>query len=150
QVCEEVRSKRRDTLNSRCQRWLMSHKAVSPEAKAKQLLCEILPDDARQEFLERERFHYTGKVGVYRISRNSQTEVYRNGRLIASGCLQLTIFAPSYDRMTAEYLILRNDEQLYWSRANIFPVQRFMRLRIAAVAVLDIALLVKLVLDYVY
>src|SRR5215468_2237009 len=86
---------------------------VAPEVKAKQLLCEILPNEALQEFLEKDSFHYKGKIGVYRICRDSQTEVYRNGRLAASGCLQLTIFAPTYDRMAAEYLILSNDERLY-------------------------------------
>ena len=124
--------------------------AVSPEAKAKQLLCEILPDEALREFLERDRFHYSGKVGLYRISRNSQTEIYRNGGLVASGCLQLTIFAPSYDRMAAEYLILSNDEQLYWTKANIFPVRRFGDFRLVAVALLDLALLLKLLFDYLY
>ena len=125
-------------------------KRVSPEKKAKELLCEILPEQARRQLLENDCFHHTGKVGMYRISRNSQTEIFRNGRLVASGCLQLTIFAPSYDRMITEYLLLCNDERLYWTKANIFPIQRFPRLRLVAVALLDVALLVKLVLDYLY
>lgn len=123
---------------------------LSPEAKAKQLLCQILPPKALQQFLQKDCFEHTGKVGTYRIYRNAQTEIFRSGRLVASGCLQLTIFAPSYDRMVAEYLLLSNDERLYWSKANIFPVQRFSRLRIAAVALFDLALLAKLVLDYLY
>ena len=125
-------------------------KEVSPEAKAKQLLCEILPDTALQELLEGDCFQHTGKVGVYRISRNSQTHIYRSGRLVATGCLQLTIFAPTYDRMAAEYLILSNDERLYWTKANIFPVQRLRHFPLVAVALLDLGLLLKLVLDYLY
>src|SRR5262245_60833244 len=97
--------------------------AITPEAKARRLLCEILPARALKEFLEKDYFHYYGTLGVYRISRDSQTEIYRKGRLAASGCLQLTIFAPSYDRMVAEYLLLSNDEQLYWTKDNIFPAR---------------------------
>ena len=123
---------------------------VSPEAKAKQLLCEILPGKAMNQFLEKDCFDHAGKVGVYRIFRNSQTEVYRNGRLVATGCLQLTVFAPSYDRMIAEYLLICNDERLYWTKANIFPIERFSRLKLAAVALFDAALLLKLIVDYLY
>jgi len=113
-------------------------------------LCEILPEEALKEFLEKDSFHHYGKLGVYRISRDSQTEIYRKGRLAACGCLQLTIFAPSYDRMVAEYLILANDEQLYWNKANIFPARPTFDLRLLAVAVLDLTLLLKLVFDYLY
>jgi hypothetical protein len=124
--------------------------AITPEAKARRLLCEILPTRALKEFLEKDYFHHYGKLGVYRISRDSQTEIYRKGRLAASGCLQLTIFAPSYDRMIAEYLILANDEQLYWIKANIFPARPIIDFRVLAVAALDVTLLLKLVLDYIY
>ena len=124
--------------------------AITPEAKARRLLCEILPARALKEFLEKDYFHHYGKLGVYRISRDSQTEIYRKGRLAASGCLQLTIFAPSYDRMIAEYLILANDEQLYWTKANIFPARPIIDFRVLAVAALDVTLLLKLVLDYIY
>ena len=117
---------------------------VTPEAKSKQLLSEILPLRAVQEFLEKDYFHHVGKLGTYRICRNSQTEIYRKGRHAASGCLQLSVFAPSYDRMAAEYLILSNNEQLYWTKANIFPARRAIDFRIAAAAVLDFVLLLNL------
>ena len=119
---------------------------VTPEAKSKQLLCEILPLRALQEFLEKDCFHHVGKLGTYRICRNSQTEIYRKGRLAASGCLQLSVFAPSYDRMAAEYLILSNNEQLYWTKANIFPARRAIDFRIVAAATLDLVLLLNLAL----
>src|SRR5262249_51649481 len=124
--------------------------ATTPEAKARRLLCEILPARALKEFLEKDYFHHYGKLGVYRISRNSQTEIYRKGRLAASGCLQLTVFAPSYDRMVAEYLILANDEQLYWTKANIFPARPTIDFRVLAVFALDLALLLKLLFDYIF
>lgn len=119
---------------------------VTPEAKSKQLLCEILPLRALQEFLEKDYFHHVGKLGTYRICRNSQTEIYRKGRRAAAGCLQLSVFAPSYDRMAAEYLILSNNEQLYWTKANIFPARRAIDFRIVAAAALDFVLLLNLAL----
>jgi len=128
---------------------LHAPETVRPETKARELLCEILPKKALQEFLENDFFHYEGKIGLYRISRESQTEVYRYGRLAATSCMQLSIFAPSYDRMVAEYLILSNDEHLYWNKANVFPVRPRLDFRVVAVGLLDFALLLKLVLSYV-
>jgi hypothetical protein len=121
---------------------------VPGEVKARQLLCEILPPNARQEFLEKGFFHHQGKVARYKICRNSPTEVYRNGRLAASGCLQLTIFSPTYDRMAAEYLILKNDEPLYWTKANIFPIRPRFDLRLLAIILFDLALLLNLICNY--
>jgi len=46
--------------------------------------------------------------------------------------------------MAAEYLILSNNEQLYWNKANIFPARRAIDFRIAATAVLDFVLLLNL------
>ena len=62
---------------------------------------------------------------TYRISERSQTEIHANGgRPSATACMQLSIPAPSCDRMIAEYLILKNDEALYWKIANVFPLER--------------------------
>jgi hypothetical protein len=121
---------------------------MPPEVKAKQLLSEILPKDAWRELSGKGYFHHQGKVGIYKICRESQTEIYRNGRLLATSCLQLTIFAPSYDRMAAEYLILNNDEQLYWTNANIFPVRRAIGFRVLAIGILDLGLFLMLVFNY--
>ncbi len=121
----------------------------SARAKARQLLCEVLPEDALHEFLAEGFFHHKGKAGVYRIGEGAQTEIYRNGRLCAAACLQLTIPAPGCDRMLAEYLILKNDEALYWSKANIFPAKhRLFEPLAVLMAILDLALLLKLGLDY--
>ena len=65
----------------------------------------------------------------------------------ARACLQLTIPAPSCDRMIAEYLMLRNDEALYWRKANIEPVQKSNgKIATVLMAALDLALLVNLLL----
>ena len=121
----------------------------SAGTKARELLCAILPEKALHEFLTKGFFHYEGKVGVYRICQHSQTEIYRNGRLSATACLTLTNFAPSCDRMIAEYLILKSNEALYWNKANVFPAEnRIFNLPLLAMTALDLALGLKLVLDY--
>jgi hypothetical protein len=121
----------------------------SPDLRAWHLLCEILPQDALEEFLTKGFFHHRGKVGVYRISHANRTEIYRNGRLSACACLQLSIPAPGYDRMIAEYLILNSDENLYWTKANVFPVEsRLLHPCTIAMLIVDAALLLNLVISH--
>ena len=120
----------------------------SARVKARRLLCEILPENALREFLTKGFFHYQGKGVIYRICEQSQTEMYGNGRLTATACLQLSIPAPGCDRMIAEYLILKNDEALYWNTANVFPAKtKVFDSRLFLVVMLDLALFLKLVLD---
>ena len=121
----------------------------SASAKARKLLCEILPKTALREFLTKGFFHYEGKGVIYRICEQSQTEMYRNGRLFATACLRLSIPAPGCDRMIAEFLILKNDEAFYWNTANVFPVKlKSFDFRLFLVATLNLALFLKLVLGY--
>src|ERR671923_45826 len=67
-------------------------------------------------------FQISGKRGNYVISPYSQTEIRdsSSGRCVAYACLQLSIPAPTYDRMVAEYLLIKNAEDVYWKTANIF------------------------------
>jgi hypothetical protein len=90
--------------------------------KARQLLHSVLPENAWTELEERGVIQYEGKRGTYVISPYSQTEIRdsASGRCIAYACLQLSIPAPTYDRMVAEYLLIRNAEDIYWKTANIF------------------------------
>ena len=90
--------------------------------KARQLLRSILPDSAWSEMEEKGIIQLAGKRGTYVISPYSQTEIRDcvSGRCVAYACLQLSIPAPTYDRMVAEYLLIRNSEDLYWKTANIF------------------------------
>jgi hypothetical protein len=121
----------------------------SPLFKARELLCSILPPEAREEFLLQDAFHYRGKRASYRICRSSQTEIYWNGHLGGNACLQLTVPTPSYDRMIAEYLILNTDETLYWSKANILPSKRLAySLPELMLSALNIILLINLVVDH--
>jgi len=106
------------------------------------LLCEILPEKARTEFLATGSFHYEGNGVTYCISERSQTEIYTEGRASATACLQLSVPAPGCDRVIAEYLILKNDEPLYWKVANVLPLH-YKRLdsRLLLILMLDLALL---------
>lgn len=77
----------------------------------------------RQRIFEMIR-HQEGQRGRYTISPYCQTLIEdRHGKCIAYACLQLSIPAPTYDRMVAEYLLIKNDENLYWKTANVFPRQ---------------------------
>jgi hypothetical protein len=90
--------------------------------KARQLLRHILPEHCWSEMEEKGVIQYPGKKGTYVISPYSQTEIRdpNSGRCIAYACLQLSIPAPTYDRMVAEYLLIKNAEDVYWKTANIF------------------------------
>jgi len=120
-------------------------KGNSATAKARRLLCEILPHNARQDFLMTGSFVHEGDGVSYRISERSQTQIYVNGHHSAIACLQLSIPAPGCDRMIAEYLILKNDERLYWNLANVLPLEttRFDYRLLLALA-FDVTLLVNL------
>jgi hypothetical protein len=90
--------------------------------KARQLLRSILPENAWSELEEKGIIRLEGKRANYVISPYSQTEIRdcSSGRCVAYACLQLSIPAPTYDRMVAEYLLIKNAEDVYWKTANIF------------------------------
>ena len=90
--------------------------------KARDLLHQVLPDDSWRQFADKGIVQVTGKRGHYLISPCSQTEIRDRitGRCLAYSCLQLSIAAPHYDRMVAEYLLITNAEEVYWKTANIF------------------------------
>jgi len=117
----------------------------SATASARRLLCEILPEKSRQEFLTTGSFYHEGNGVVYRLSERSQTEIYTNGHHSATACLQLSMPAPGCDRMIAEYLILKNDERLYWRVANVLPLgSRRFDYRLLLITVFDLTLLLNL------
>ncbi len=90
--------------------------------KARELLRSILPESSLTKFEETGVVWVSGKRGTYLISPCTQTEIHdlKTGRCVAYACLQLTIPAPDYDRMVAEYLLIKNAEDVYWKKANIF------------------------------
>src|SRR6266581_8450905 len=90
--------------------------------KARQLLRSVLAEAEWGELEEKGVIQLSGKRGSYVISPYSQTEIRdsSSGRCVAYACLQLSIPAPTYDRMVAEYLLIKNAEDVYWKTANIF------------------------------
>ena len=118
--------------------------------KARQLLRQILPDRSWSDLEEKGIIQISGKRGTYVISPYSQTEIRDNvsGRCLAYACLQLSIPAPTYDRMVAEYLLIKNAEDVYWKTANIFS-RSGNEFGIAALFLIafDIALFVNLMLE---
>jgi hypothetical protein len=97
--------------------------------KARQLLRQVLPEKSWNELEEKGTIQYTGKRGT---------------------CLQLSVPAPTYDRMVAEYLLIRNAEDVYWKTANIFS-RSGNEFGIAALFLIafDIALFVNLLLEVI-
>ena len=94
--------------------------------KARQLLRSVLPESSWSDLEDRGVIQIGGKRGNYVISPYSQTEIrdLSSGKCVAYACLQLSIPAPTYDRMVAEYLLIRNAEDVYWKTANIFSGNR--------------------------
>lgn len=90
--------------------------------KARQLLETVIPEKSWMELQEIGIIRITGKRGIYEISPYNQTVIrdIKTGRCVAYACLQLSVPAPSYDRMVAEYLLIRNAEDVYWKTANMF------------------------------
>jgi hypothetical protein len=90
--------------------------------RARNLLQEVISEKEWGEFEDRGTFKVMGKRGRYILSPYSRTGILdrETNRCIAYSCLQLTIPAPHYDRMVAEYLLIKNTEDTYWQTANIF------------------------------
>ncbi len=90
--------------------------------EARQLLRSVLHETEWVDLEEKGVIQLSGKRGNYVISPYSQTEIRdaSSGRCVAYACLQLSIPAPTYDRMVAEYLLIKNAEDVYWKTANIF------------------------------
>jgi len=119
--------------------------------KAHRLLTSLLKKNERNEYMETGFLRVNGRKHSYVLAAHGQTEVRdKRNRLIAYACLQLTVAAPVYDRMIAEYLLLKNDEDLYWRTANIFrrgPVRVAQEVIVVALVAFDIALAVNLLLE---
>jgi len=92
------------------------------EARAQQLLISLLPKPLRKEFEREGILSIEGASGKhYLILSSGQTSIFDrpHGRLVGCACLQLTVPAPVFDRMIAEYLLITNDERLYLRTANV-------------------------------
>src|SRR5512138_3315169 len=123
---------------------------LAAEVKAKNLLRRVLPETQWEQFRDTGILEVAGWRGIYRISTRDLTRLLdaQTRRSRASACLQLTVSAPVNDRIIAEYLLIQNDEDLYWRTANVFPAA--LENRILAqflVAALDTLLLILLIVQ---
>ena len=122
--------------------------AVVARQRSYSLLCSLLPDEERASFRSKCFLDVSTASGrVYRIYPFQQTEIFKRDRLESYACLQLTVRAPVFDRMIAEYLILRNDEPFYRSNAHIYSAR--VDSKFATACLLLIALNVALVLNLI-
>jgi hypothetical protein len=130
--------------------FMSGHDDEQPQEKARRLLHSVLPDDLRIKMKRENAIQITGKRGIYILSPDRLTEIrdVSTGRRLGGSCLQLSIAAPAYDRMLAEYLILKNAEDFYWKTANIFD-QSSVNLGVSLLAVLDFLLFVHLLLELI-
>jgi hypothetical protein len=119
----------------------------SAHEKARQIARLVLPDATWEVFDQKGFITFTGKRAIYIIRPGCQTEIRNTatGRQMGQACLQLSIPAPSIDRMVAEYLLLKNAEDLYWNTANIFG-HTTEGIREYLVAAIDFALLFHLLM----
>ena len=121
------------------------------EIKGKDLLREILPDPLWTEFEQKNVISVRGKKGLYKISARAQTAFLgRSTEHNAYLCMRLgDDCAPTFDRMAAEYLLIKNAEDVYWNHVNVFffsGEQVFSIIEVLLV-VLDAALFVNLLLE---
>ena len=120
----------------------------SPIERARETLRSVLPDEMWSRVMEKGVIEFTGTRAAYTISPDSTTVIrdLATGRAVGRACLQLSIPAPAYDRMIAEYLLLRNAEALYWKTANIFD-QNYPDLPVVIFGVLDVCLFLHLLIQ---
>jgi hypothetical protein len=94
----------------------------SADTRARELLRRVLPERQWAQFSETGVLDVPGSRGTYRICAGDLTRLFNSQtrQPFANLCLQLMVPAPVYDRILAEYLLIRNDEDLYWQTANVF------------------------------
>ena len=95
----------------------------SSENGARELLRSILSDTEWNQFYQTGTLQIAGKAGIYRLRTTGPTQVLdsETHRLVTTTRLQLATAASARDRVIAEYLLIRNDENVFWQTANISP-----------------------------
>ncbi len=124
------------------------NKTLTPDARARELLRHVLTERQWTQFDETGVFEVSGSRGTYQMSCRELTRVLdpQTSRLLVTTCLQLSVSAPAPDRLIAEYLLILNDEDLYWRTANVFPTGTDNRsLAVFLVLLLDVFLFAVLV-----
>ena len=78
----------------------------TPDGRARELLHSILSKQEWKQFSQTGVLEVIGSRGRYRIRPHQLTRIVdaKTGQPLASSCLQLSVSAPAYDRIIAEYL----------------------------------------------
>ena len=102
----------------------MSHQQSSKNA-ARELLQSILSEEQWNRFNHAGTMELEAKAGIYRLSTNGPTKVLdsESRGVVAITRLPQTASISARDRVIAEYLLIQNDEDLYWRTANMFPAR---------------------------
>jgi hypothetical protein len=100
----------------------MSHQQSSKNA-ARELLQSILSEEQWNRFNHAGILELEAKAGIYRLSTNGPTKVLdsHTRRVVAITSLAQRGSMSARDRVITEYLLIRNDENLYWQTATITP-----------------------------
>jgi hypothetical protein len=100
----------------------MGHQQSSKNG-ARELLQSILSEEHWNRFNQAGTLEITAKGGIYRLSTHGPTQVLdsETRRLVAAMNFPTAAGVSGRDRVIAEYLSIRNDENLYWQSATIAP-----------------------------
>ena len=120
----------------------------SSENGARELLRSILSDKEWNKFNQSGTLEIAAKGGIYRIRTNGATQVLdsETQRPVTTTRWQLGTTGSARDRVIAEYLLIRNDENLYWQTANISPETSGVRLYFSFLMVAVDAMLLMILL----
>lgn len=100
----------------------MAYQQSSKNA-ARELFQSILSEEEMNRFNKAGIVEIAAKGGIYRISIHGATQVLdsETRRLVATMRFQPAATNSGRDRVVAEYLLIRNDEDVYWQTASHSP-----------------------------
>ncbi len=100
----------------------MAYQQSSKNA-ARELFQSLLSEEQLNRFNKTGIVEIAAKGGIYRISTHGPTQVLdsETRRLVATMRFESSATASVRDRVIAEYLRIRNDEDLYWQTASLSP-----------------------------
>jgi hypothetical protein len=95
----------------------------SSENGARQLLQSILSERDWDRFTQTGTLEIAAKAGIYRVCTHGPTKILdsETRQLVTTTRLRGGTPRSERDRVIAEYLLIRNDEDLYWQSVNISP-----------------------------
>ena len=99
---------------------IMPQNQENPVVRAERLLREALPEELYVNLCAIDRFEVTGKSGFgYEIAKKAKTIVTKLNKTRWSACIQLPSECPPADRVLAEYILIKSNEQEYLKTANL-------------------------------